>query len=282
MKIRAQRMRALMEQRPHSGKGVSMFYGDPVEISDQQVADVISNETAADDAIVEAAAANAATEAEAVDRANEYTALSRTERSEITVLPPLSLTNAVIIVKPVVKGLSANNLNYLLQKAMVDYPGKGMVKVATPWDPSEPDHYAVTFKDSDVEAGGLLSVPFFRFNLSASTLNSRPGGNYNIWVVMKTENGESITTEPYTFQRIESTSAVLGIMIPFRVVATRTLPALGVFGTNVAQQVVSFEVHVTGMDPNGSEILSVTQPGYATAETKIISDLFSLPAGTSL
>jgi len=266
------------------GKAISMFYGDPVEVSEEQVADTIANETTAEDARLEAAAEGAQNEEQAAERVAQYEALSRTERSEVTILPPLSLTNAVIIVKPVVKGLSANNLNYLLQKAMVDYPALGKVKVATAVDPTtDPGHYAVTFDATDYAAEGLKAMPFFRFNLSASTLNARPGGNYNIWVELTTENGESITTEVYTFQRVVATEAVLGIMIPFRVIATRTLPALGIFGTSAdGDSTPTFTVHITGMDPNDNEVFSVTHPGYSTAETKIIAELFSLPAGLAL
>lgn len=265
-----------------AGRAISMFYGDPVEVGEEQVADVINQEVPAQDAIEEAAADAATTEEQAAERVNAYTQLSRTERSEVTIIPPLSLTNAVIVVKPVVKGLSANNLNYLLQKAMVDYPSLGKVKIATAVDPdNDPGHYVVEFNASDYSGEGLKAMPFFRFNLSASTLNARPGGNYNIWIEGVTENGQSIETEPYTFQRIENVQAVLGIMVPFRVIATRTLPALGIFGTGVGST-PTFKVHITGMDPAGNEVFSVTHPGYSTAETKVIAELFALPAGLAL
>lgn len=264
------------------GKAVSMFYGDPVEMQEDQVADVLTQEAPASEVIEDAVAEAAPTEEQAAERVVAYNNMSRTERSEVTVLPPLSLTNAVIIVKPVVKGLSANNLNYLLQKAMVDYPALGKVKVATPVDAeTDPGHFVVEFDASDYAGQGLKAMPFFRFNLSASTLNARPGGNYNIWVEGVTENGQAVVTEPYTFQRIETTQAVLGVMIPFRIIATRTLPALGIFGAGVASS-PTFKIHITGMDPNGAEVFSVTHPGYSTAETKIIAELFALPAGLAL
>lgn len=265
------------------GRAVSMFYGDPVEIDESAAADALSNETATQDAIEDAVASSADTEQQAAERVAAYNQMSRTERTEVTVIPPLSLTNAVIVVKPVVKGLSANNLNYLLQKTMVDYPALGKVKTAVQPDPTQhPGMFCVTFDDTDYpQEGGLKSIPFFRFNLSASTLNSRPGGNYNIWVEGETENGQLLKTDPYTFQRIESVQAVLGVMVPFRVIATRTLPAMGIFGT-VGQTVKSFKIYIDGMDPSGSEVFSVTHPGYSTAETKVIAELFSLPAGLSI
>lgn len=282
MKISRNRMRAIMARRPGCGSPASMFYGDPVEVKEEQVADTLAQEAAPEEAIQEAVASPAATEEEAVKRVEAYTQMSRTERAEVTVIPPLSITNGVIIVKPVVKGISASNLNYLLQKAMVDFPSLGLVKVAKAVDPTnDPGHFAVTFQASDYAEGGYKAMPFFRFNLSASTLNARPGGNYNIWVTATTENGQQLTTEKYTFQRIDSVQAVLGIMIPFRVIATRTLPALGLFGTDGVTP-LTFTVHVTGMDPAGNEILSVTHPGYSTAETKVIAELFSLPAGLAL
>jgi hypothetical protein len=185
----------------------------------------------------------------------------------------------------VVKGISANNLNYLLQKAMVDYPALGLVKVATPVNPVEhPGRYAVEFSAADYVGEGMKAVPFFRFNLSASTLNARPGGNYNIWIEGWTENGQAFETQKYTFQRIETTQAVLGIMIPFRVIATRTLPALGIFGQIGDDETTAkkFRVVVDGMDPNGAETFTVTHPGYSTAETKVIAELFALPAGLAL
>lgn len=262
----------------------SMFYGDPVEIDEQMVADAIEDPSVSQEVIDSAVIQDAPSDEAAVERLQTFDQMSNTERSEVTMVPPLSVHNAVIIVKPVTRGILANNLNYLLQKCMVDFPSLGIVKLAEQVDPvNDPSHFAVTFDARDYPNSGLKGIPFFRFNLSASTLNARPGGNYNIWIEGTTENEEIIKTEPYTFQRVVATEAVLGIMVPFRVIATRTLPALGLFGSADRGTGVpftpSFTVHITGMDPSGAEIFTVTQPGYSTAETRVISELFSLPAG---
>jgi len=264
----------------------SIFYGDPVEISEEDAAKGLESSEAAQE-VVDQAVVEDAPDAQAAERLAAYDSMSRTERSEVTVIPPLSVSNAAIIVKPVTKGISANNLNYLTQKALVDYPALGKVKVATQASAGS-DHFVVEFGPEDYpgegsgEYGGFHAFPFFRFNLSASTLNARPGGNYSIYIVMKTQNGETIVTQPYTFQRIDSTQAVMGIMVPFRTIATRTLPALGIFGQSSSEDATTFQVHVTGMDTAGSEVFTVTHPGYSTAETEIISKMFSLPAGLNI
>lgn len=283
MKINRSKAMVLRKAKPmHGSPRHSLFYGDPVEMKEEQVAEAVAQPETVQDTIDQAVVEPAQTEDVAAERLQAFDEMSRTERAEVTVLPPLSVTNGIIIVKPVVKGISASNLDYLLQRALVDYPALGKVKVAQAVDPSgDPGHYSVSFTAADYAASGLKAMPFFRFNLSASSLNARPGGNYSIWIEGTTENGESITTEVYTFQRVDATKAVLGIMIPFRVIATRTLPFLGMFGSD-GDVTRTFTIHITGMDPNDNEVFSVTHPGYSTAETKVIAELFSLPAGLAL
>lgn len=260
----------------------SIFYGDPVEVTSEDVASAL-NADAAPSEVVDAAVAGDRPIDEGAQRIAAYDALPPTDKAGVTVVSPLAVANASVIVKPVTRGLSSSNLNYLLQKALVDYPMIGFVKTAVGVEGGET---IINFNGSDLRSAsdptaypGFHTIPFLRFNISASTLNARPGGNYNIFMRFATPETPAlrVTTLPYTVQRINSTEAIVGIFIPFDVIATRTLPALGLFGQTTADDEVSCDFVVTGMQ--SEEILTATAPGYTTDELRVISELYSLPAG---
>ena len=224
----------------------------------------------------------APTEDTAVARLEQYRGMSSQDRSAITVLPPLAVWNAMIIRNPLLGKINAFNLNYNLTKSLNEFPYAGAVFTGVK-DPSEEGKQIVTIEMDDQQPY-YNSIPFFRFTISASQLNARPGGQITINIKNAYDaQGHSVDTssesQQYTIQRISAVEAVVGVMIPYRTIATRTLPVLLVFGGNdqAATPVRTVTIEFTGLD--GSEVVNVTVPGYATTELREVSEMYNLPAG---
>jgi hypothetical protein len=214
---------------------------------------------------------------EAAAKLQAYEQMSSVERSSITKIPPLSSWNATLIVDPVLGKIISANLNYNLQKALIDFPFEGFVKTGQLLAPGA---LTLELNSGDLPLGaGYKSVPFFRFVISASPLNARPGGNYSISIKGTLQNGSVIITPIYTIQRRSSTEPIVGVMVPFALISTRTLPVLPMFGTDGVTP-VKMEIIVDGMTTD--EVLTVTIPGYATKEMREISEMYNLPAGLIL
>lgn len=252
----------------------SMFFGDPIDIRPEDVSGALTDPSAAAE-VAEDALINAhANDAEAAARLQAYDEMSTIERAAVTKVPPLAVWNAQVIVDPVLGRILASNLNYTLQKALIDYPFAGFVKTG---QLATPGTLEVEITAADLASGaGYKCVPFFRFVISASTLNARPGGNYSISVVAESDSGAAIATPVYSFQRRSATEAVVGVYVPFSVIATRALPVLPVFGTDGTTP-KTVKIIVEGMTLD--EMITITVPGYATSELREIAQMYNLPSG---
>lgn len=267
------------------GSPISMFYGDPVDLTSEAVSDAVLDPTLANEVREDAAVEGLTDPQQIIDRADAYAALPKTEQANVTLVHPMVCYNARIIVDPAVKGFTASNLNYNLQRCLLEYPRIGKVVVGKQ-TAGQTECVVTLDKNVYSQAGepltGFAAVPFLRFNISASTLNARVGGNYSVWCVFKTADGTSYTTERYTIQRADANKAIQGIYVPFHQIATRTLPMLAIFGASTEANELVCEFHVDGMDPNLTEVLTITHPGYSTKETVQIAELYGLPAGYNI
>lgn len=251
----------------------SMFYGDPVEVAEEQPVEAVTSPSAAEEAAVSAAATGA--DQVAADRLVNYENMSTASREEVTEIWPLTLANASIIQRPVKAPMLTSNVNYVCRKTFIDYAQSGKIAYG---ERVSAGHAVVKF-NGDTYDGAKGSVPFLRFNISASTLNARPGANYRIWATGVLENGTAFTTKVYTFQRIDATQAITGFFFPFQVIDSRTLPAMGVFGGSTSP--VEFQLHIDGVADDSSSLIesvTATHPGYSTMETEVACELFSLSA----
>lgn len=273
---RVANLRAFASQHPNLAGSPSVFYGDPIVVEPSHVAPAITDANEGTSVIPAAIVADKSDD-EAARRLATYDQMSSSDKSLVTKLPPLATWNASVIVNPNLGKIQGSNLNYFLTKSLVEYPyaGKVVDGSAPQLGVSQITLNAATF--SDLDHPGFKSLPFFRFTISSSALNARPGGNYSIQVTGEDEHGTVISTDTYSFQRVSSTEAIFGVFIPFQVVATRTLPALPIFGsdsdTNTKVCVITF----SGLAAD--DYVNVTVPGYATNEMREISRMYNLPAG---
>lgn len=281
----------------------SIFSGDPIAV-DESAGVALTNPSLIDSVLPAAVASTAETEP---NIAQEWTELSPLEKQEATVLPALIVSNALMIISPNTRAIPADNVNYNFNRCLTDYASRGYslqkgTEVGTPGLVNSGEA-TVTFNDkilSDLdmlpadEVGRYKTVPAFKFTLTASVLRTRPGGQYTISVAGTTVGEIEVdpTDKLYTFQRIDYTTSVTGIYIPFIIIATRTVAALLKFGNPTgasetrpkspsipydADADVSFTVKATGLAED--ETLIVEVPGYTTAMTSLFCSLYGLTAG---
>lgn len=278
----------------------SIFNGDPIEV-DESAGVALTNP-----ALVEAVLP-AAAEGTTPQLAAEYTELSPLDKQEVTVLPALIVSNALMIISPNTRAIPADNVNYNFNRCLTDYASRGYslqmgTEASTPGQVNSGEA-TVTFNDTILNQLGLLppdevgrykTVPAFKFTLTASVLRTRPGGQYSISVEGTTVGEINVdpTDKIYTFQRIDYTTAVTGIYIPFIIIATRTVAALLKYGNPTGASAdrpksaavafdpdadISFIVKATGLAED--ETLIVEVPGYTTAMTSLFCTLYGLTAG---
>jgi hypothetical protein len=284
--VRLGRVRALASR--FKGDPHSVFYGDAtVTIDPEDAADAIRGDEAPQSAIENAIASDVASDAEAAERLAAYNSLSETERLRRTLLPPLAAWNAMVIVNPMLGKVLAKSLDYLLCKALTEFPFEGGVVSA-----AVVDDVATVTLDSNVpifaklvaKGQGLIAIPFFRFTIAASTLNAAPGSQVSIDIQATDAEGNVVNTQnsgyTYAFQRINNTEAVLGVYIPTQVIATRTLPFLPVVGKRVAGDATPWTtMTIVFRGVQASDKVYVTLPGYTTAELREVSAMYNLPSG---
>lgn len=287
-RMRLARIRTMIPpQRMGEGDPRSMFYGDPVEIDPEDAQDAIGHEVDAMDVPAQAIAADVPSEPEAARRVQAYEQLSPTEKAVVTMLPALATWNAFTIVNPMLGKVSANSLNYMLLKALNEYPFQGC-PVLGQYNAGIGGH-TVTINATALGINPtetkLIALPFFRFTISSSTLTSRPGAQITIDIQGRDDHGTIVNTASlgytHTFQRLNSTEAIVGVFIPTQVVATRTLPFLPIAGQEYTEDsvVIPHTVVITFKGTLEDEQVTVTVPGYATSELREISQMYSLPAG---
>jgi hypothetical protein len=257
----------------------SIFNGNPIEVSSEDAADALVNQMSPDDVASTAIVGKASSERDAIEKLAAYQDMGLMDRAAITKIPPLAVWNAHITVDPILSRILASQLNYKLEQSTLDQPQTGFVKSATPVAGTGTVTLSLTSDDLPVGVG-YKSVPFFRFSIVTSSDNAAPGQNYSVKIVGKTQDGFAINSDAsqtvYSFQRIDATKAVVGIYIPFSVIATRALPVLPIFGTDGVTP-ETFDITVTGI--GDAETLTVVVPGYATKELKEVSRMYNLPSG---
>jgi hypothetical protein len=253
----------------------SIFSGNPIDITPEAVSDAVKDPGLASQVSQTAIVASEPDDNAAIAKLAAYNDLPMLERSVITKLPPLAVWNAQITVDPILGRILASQLDYTLKQATIDLPHAGFIKAASPV--ADSGQVTLTLNDGDLADGaGYKGLPFFRFLITTSTDNAASGQNYTITVEGHTRDGQVISTPEYSFQRVSADSAVVGIFIPFQVIATRATPVLAVFGTDGA---VPRDVSIKVKGVTNTETLTVTAPGYATKELKEISSMYNLPSG---
>lgn len=269
-------LRSFNHRNPHLAGSPSVFYGDPIEVGSEQVAPAIINPNEAAN-VVPAAVVATGDDVSAAKKLAAYDQMGINDRTTVTKLPPLATWNAAVIVNPNLGKISAANLNYFLTKSLVEYPFEGRVVYGS--TPQSGISQVVLDKSVISKTGfpGFKSLPFFRFTISASNMNARPGGNYTVQLEGKDETGAVISTNEYSFQRISATEAIFGVFIPFQVVSTRTLPALPIFGALSAEDAVTCTITFSGL--SNEDVVTLTVPGYSTNEMREISQMYNLTAG---
>lgn len=259
------------------GNPRSFFYGDPavVDIDPADVSQVLVNQESPNDVIEAKVISDANSDDMATRKLAQYRSMSPTDRASLTLLPAVATWNAMMIVNPLLGKIQAGAVNYNLTKSLNEFPYKGQAFQSV-WNSSNRTHTVTLTGDES----GYVAVPFFRFTIAASTLNAAPGNQVSIDVMAVDAQGRAINTKAsegtHTFQRMSNTQAIVGVYIPFQVVATRTLPFMPVFGSDSSVQrtmVIEFE----GLAETDS--VAVTIPGYATSELREVARMYNLPAG---
>lgn len=255
----------------------SVFYGDPVEVESSQVSDAIAQPELASDVAAKAVIAKTTDDDQALKRLKAYDSLSINEKATITKIPALATWNATVTVNPNLGKISSANLNYFLTQSLVEYPYEGKASAGTSPAPGS-SAVEITLDRAFIGTDGYVALPFFRFTIASSTLNARLGNNYSISLKGTDPNGNSVQTTQYTFQRLSATDAVFGVFVPFRQVATRTLPFMPIFGSDGnGANLKAVKITFTGV--GDGDIIFVTVPGYATNEMREIAQMYNLPAG---
>lgn len=290
-----------------SGSVRSLFSGDPVEVTEAAGA-AITNPSLVEDILPAAVAESASTPTEAAQKAEAYFSMTEAQRNEVTVLPALVVSNALMVSSPNTRPVPGDNVNYNFNRCLTDYASKGYsfqagVPTAKAGEPA-PDTAVVEFTDANLYNAGLLppdecfrykTVPAFMFTLTASIFNTRPGAQYTLRVDGTTIGDIKIegTDKIYTFKRLDYHTAVIGLYIPFSIIATRTVAALLKYGNPTgpvdnypdqpsglvydATKDVSFKVTATGLASDERLIIEV--PGYTMEMTSMFCGLYGLSAG---
>jgi hypothetical protein len=288
--IRLQRVKSLAGRL--KGDPRSVFYGDAtVDITPESASGAIGHEEAPQDVAVNAIADNTPSEEMAAAKVAAYNAMSEAEKASRTMLPPLACWNAMVILNPMLGKVLAAGLDYMLVKTLNDYPYEGGTFFA---GQSGTDPQGMTSKQVVINSESIgrpqgsaycnkyITVPFFRFTISASTLNAAPGSQVKINIRARNPEGVLIDTftngYTYSIQRMNSVEAVMGIYIPTQVVSTRTLPFLPIAGDAGTDESVR-DVTITFSGVSATDVISVTIPGYSTGELREIASMYNLPSG---
>lgn len=278
----------------------SAFYGDPIVIDSDAAGDALADEAAPADVLPMAATNQSETVQEAAEKIAAIEQMPMSERVQVIRLTPIFLWNAKLYEEPVMSTILANNLDFNVQKMMVQYPYKGntlKLSGSAAESVSLPGWHEIVV-DADslalAEGQGPIVVPFFTFQIVASNLNAAGGTRYSMFVWGDLENGRKVSMEDaqqyiFSFSRITSTKEVYGLFIPFSVITTRTLPILPVVddaGVETVtdpdtQEVTSGprKLHIMIKGLTADETISVSVMGYGMRELRECCQLMSLPSG---
>lgn len=278
-KLRLAQNPSIRKQVVAQGDPTSMFYGDPIEVNEEAAAEAIGHSAPAEEVVPAAIVEAAPNEVAAAQKIAAYEAMGPTEKAMVTQLPALACWNAFTTVNPLIGRILATSLNYMLLKSLNDYPFEGATFMG---ENDGNGRSTVTIDGSSSGLGNrVIAVPFFRFAIAASTLTARPGAQVTINVRATDPQGNEIDTSQsnytYSFQRLNSTEAIIGVYIVNTVVATRTLPFLALAGQNSGG--TPYQLIITFEGIQDDEQVTVTIPGYATPELREISRMYALPAG---
>jgi hypothetical protein len=196
----------------------------------------------------------------------------------MTKLAPFAVANATIATNPVASDLLASQVNRNLEDSLLSNPQEGFIKTVfgagagdTTLTVDGYEYGAAPGADTSLYSAALL-----RLNISTSSLNARQGAPIQIRLEFTTPAGQDLVTGTYAILRASSDKPILGIFIPYTVIAGRVLPLLASYGKEGATT-RTLKVIATGLSPD--EQLSVTIPGYTTGEMRRIAEAYNLPAG---
>lgn len=267
----------------------SLFAGDPVEVT-QDVAEAVAQPALIDDAVASAVVDTKAPST-VVPRVSTFEEMTPTQKADVVAVEPVIISNATITQKPVVANIPASVLNYHYLRTLTDYASAGLVLFLD----ASPDAQGNGVVSAGPAVGsaqkypgtsaepeqGYKAIPCFKFTITASVLNSRPGNYYSVYVTGFDVSGATVQTPVYSFTRIDYVVAVMGYFIPFKTISNRTVPVLLLYSDGSAGTTAqAFQFHVSGLA--AEEQVIVVIPGYGMAETRDMAELFSLPAGVLL
>lgn len=264
------------------GDARSYFYGDPkVDIDPEDAASALVGqddpEVPAEQAVVDKLSSSE----DATQKLEAYRNLDPSAKSKTTLLPALAVWNAQIKLNPVLGKILAASLDYNLTKALNDYPFAGTV-LAGSWTETEAPVGVSTVTVNQAALFGVgsnyeASIPFVIITIAASTLTAQVGKPYNLYFEGVDEHGATVQVNEITggffsFYRTSNVEAISAIFIPYRVVATRSLPFLPVITATK-----SFVLKIGNILE--TESVSITIPGYSTKELNQVAKMYALPSG---
>lgn len=269
----------------------SVFYGDvTVQVDPEDVKDAIHHDVPPESVSEAAIVSSEPNEVLAASKVAAFNALSESDRASRTLLPALATWNAMVIINPMLGKVLAKALDYMLLKTLNDYPYEGKTFVGHYDEAKQTTTVTIDSASISGVVGGIankyVALPFFRFTIAASTLNAAPGSQVSIDLKANNAEGRSVDTATlgytYSFQRLNNTEAIVGIYIPTVVIATRTLPFLPIAGDkggDNSSPVQPMTITITFRGVAATDHVTVTVPGYATAELKEIAAMYNLPSG---
>lgn len=273
--MQLKKMSKAISSKAGSGDPRSLFYGDPVEVTPDQAAEAVGHQTDGSE-VVDSAIVDGKSDDVAAQRLAAYEQMSASDRAQVTYLPALATWNAFTVINPQIGKVQATSLDYMLLKSLNDYPYEGGTTMGKVGDDNI---QTVTLTGSSSLA---YVVPFFRFTIASSTLQSQPGAQIKIYFKGVDPQGHRVDTSIsgsadadgriFSIQRLNNTEAIVGVYIPTVLKSTRTLPFLP-----LVDESHSLEITFEGV-PSTDQV-SVTVPGYSTAELKDIARMYNLPSG---
>lgn len=264
------------------GDARSYFYGDPkVDIDPEDAASALAGQDDPEVPGEQAVVDKLQSAEDATQKLEAYRNLDPSAKSKTTLLPALAVWNAQIKLNPVLGKILAASLDYNLTKALNEYPFAGTV-LSGAWTETDAPVGVSTVTVNQAALFGVggdyeASVPFVIITIAASTLTAQVGKPYNLYFEGVDEHGATAQVNEttggfFSFYRTSNVEAISAIFIPYRVVATRSLPFLPVITATK-----SFVLKIGNILE--TESVSVTIPGYSTKELNQVAKMYALPSG---
>jgi len=247
--------------------GSSLFLGDPVVIPSEVAGEMVTATTPAKAAET---AVQAVAESRGQAAADQYAEMGPYDKMSITQFPILAVNNGTLSQTPIDRPLNAGNVNYNVQLLMNQYPIPGLVKTVFA---AAGGVATITLAAADAAAMGVTAfvIPFVLIVIAASTIDAAPGSPITVSVTGETSTGEDVASDDWTIERTEVTKPVTILLVPYRVIANRPLPANGFVDADT-----SFVITLSGLKETESVTAKVM--GYAMNELSEVGKRMGLPS----